>query len=197
MFWFENPNDSVSWDFSVLNALNDNDIEYIENYVKLNQDLLQPAEIRTAGDPIDNQYRRTDILWLHDTRHFDPIYKKVVEVASTSNNAHFKYALNYLEPLQYSVYREEVLGYYNIHTDNGLRNPKGFNRKLSFSILLNDPSEFDGGKLCYHYTEKPVEVSMTKGEMVLFPSYMPHSVQPVTRGVRKALVGWMCGPNFV
>jgi len=26
---------------------------------------------------------------------------------------------------------------------------------------------------------------------------LPHSVEPVTRGVRKSLVGWICGPNLV
>ncbi len=79
-----------------------------------------------------------------------------------------------------------------------LRNTSGFTRKISFSILLNDPSEFEGGKLLFHISKDPVEAQLEKkGDMVLFPSFIPHSVTPVTKGVRKALVGWICGPNLV
>ena len=33
----------------------------------------------------------------------------------------------------------------------------------------------------------------TRGAMALFPSFLPHRVTPVTRGVRYSLVGWVCG----
>lgn len=32
--------------------------------------------------------------------------------------------------------------------------------------------------------------------LTAFPSYTMHRVTPVTRGVRKALVAWVNGPDF-
>ena len=56
----------------------------------------------------------------------------------------WKYDLTELEDLQYTVY--DVDQYYNWHTDsNFLFTPTV--RKLSFSIGLNDPSEYEGGEL--------------------------------------------------
>ena len=34
------------------------------------------------------------------------------------------------------------------------------------------------------------------GSMVVFPAYILHSVLPVTKNVRYALVGWVHGPSF-
>ena len=61
----------------------------------------------------------------------------------------------------------------------------------------NDPEDFEGGDLLLHTTNKPFKAEMKKGDMFLFPSFVPHSVTPVTKGVRRSLVGWVCGPNFV
>ena len=32
--------------------------------------------------------------------------------------------------------------------------------------------------------------------MIMFPSTMLHEVTPVTRGVRRSLVGWVLGPRL-
>ena len=35
-----------------------------------------------------------------------------------------------------------------------------------------------------------------KGSILIFPSFVEHRVTPVTKGVRKSLVGWYEGPKF-
>ena len=35
-----------------------------------------------------------------------------------------------------------------------------------------------------------------QGTIIVFPSFIPHEVQPVTKGERDALVGWITGSNF-
>ena len=35
-----------------------------------------------------------------------------------------------------------------------------------------------------------------KGRVLIFPSFLPHKVTPVTKGVRKSLVTWMEGPAW-
>jgi len=199
MFWFEPPSQLLNWEFNVAGALDDSYIQWIEQYVESNKELLTKAEVRTGTDnPIDNDYRRSDLFFFTKLHEAEPLYQKIYDIVSEVNSHHFKYSLCYTEPYQYSVYDSSELGFYDIHCDSQLRNTSGFIRKISFSILLNDPSEFEGGKLLFHTAKDPVEAQLEKkGDMVLFPSFIPHSVTPVTKGVRKALVGWICGPNLV
>lgn len=200
MFWFEPPSQMLSWEYNVPNVLSNETIDSIHEYVSNNQSLLQSAEVRNIEEDdknIDDGYRRSSVLFLTDINYFSNLYNTVINTALEVNTAHFKYALNYVEPLQYSVYNSSNLGHYDVHTDSYLRNTSGFIRKVSFSILLDDPEEFEGGDLLLHTTSEPFKVNMKKGDMFLFPSFMPHSVSPVTQGVRRSLVGWVCGPNFV
>jgi len=64
-------------------------------------------------------------------------------------------------------------------------------RKISLSVALNDPSEYEGGELDIYQTGI---VSQSKGTMNFFPSYIPHEVKPVTKGTRYSLVVWFLGP---
>lgn len=197
MIWFEPPNQIINWEYKIENVLSNNELQFIEDYVTANDYKITSAEIRSESDPVDMSYRRSDILFLDEIEVFTPLYNTIFEKVMAVNTVHFKYSINYAEVFQYSLYKEENAGYYDIHTDTQLRNTSGSTRKISFSILLNDPSEFEGGKLLFHSTKDPIEAEMNKGDMMLFPSFLPHSVTPVTKGVRKSLVGWICGPNFV
>ena len=39
-------------------------------------------------------------------------------------------------------------------------------------------------------------VALKKGEMIVFPSHTWHKVNKVTKGIRKALVGWVVGKQW-
>jgi PKHD-type hydroxylase len=199
MFFFEPPNQIISWSYNTPNVLDHKDIALIEEYATANSNLLTPAGMKTQDDKsgLDRSYRSTDVMFLHDTSHFAGVYAKLVNAAVQCNAENFKYNLTYIESLQYSVYRAEDGGKYGMHLDTCARYTSGNTRKLSFTILLNDPSEFEGGELMFHTAEEPFVPPLQTGEMVLFPSFLMHSVAPVTQGVRKSLVGWLCGPNFV
>jgi len=72
-------------------------------------------------------------------------------------------------------------------------------RKISFTILLND--EFEGGEFELEAgspanPERIHTVDLKKGDAILFPSYTWHRVQPVTKGTRHSLVGWVRGPQW-
>ena len=69
-------------------------------------------------------------------------------------------------------------------------------RKLSLTILLNDPSEFKGGEFQLQTKNEPSTISLTKGEVVFFPSFLLHRVTTLTEGIRKSLVVWVTGPKF-
>jgi PKHD-type hydroxylase len=68
-------------------------------------------------------------------------------------------------------------------------------RKLSMAVLLNDPADFQGGNWQFAFDDE-TDAPKAAGAAVVFPSYLPHRVTPVTSGSRYSLVGWMCGPTF-
>jgi PKHD-type hydroxylase len=198
MIWFEPPDQEFSFYYLTPNVFNNENFDNMEKYVSDNIEQLSPASVGNADDlSLDHEYRRSNIMFFKDNQELPDIYSSVVNTVLSVNNIHYKYNLNYIEPLQYSVYESNDQGFYDIHCDNVYaRNSSGFMRKISFSILLNDPEEFEGGDLMFHTTTEPFKVSLKKSDMILFPSFVPHSVSPVTKGVRKTLVGWVCGPNF-
>jgi PKHD-type hydroxylase len=69
-------------------------------------------------------------------------------------------------------------------------------RKLSLSIQLTDPKEYEGGELILYEDDKGTEMKKEQGTLVLFPSYILHEVKPVTKGERNSLVAWVTGKQF-
>lgn len=68
-------------------------------------------------------------------------------------------------------------------------------RKLSFSLLLND--DYEGGELQILYSPKTLyKIPKEKGRLVIFDSRALHRVTPVKSGRRDVLVGWVVGPRW-
>ena len=85
-------------------------------------------------------------------------------------------------------YREEDVGYLTEHQD--VYYLESDVRKLSMTIQLNDT--FKGGEFCIMGEPIPLE----KNSAVIFPSFLPHEVRPVSYGTRKVLIGWLYGPHW-
>ena len=69
-------------------------------------------------------------------------------------------------------------------------------RKLSISIQLTNPEEYEGGELYLYNDDKGTLMDKTQGTLILFPSYVLHEVMPVTKGTRNSLVTWVTGKQF-
>ena len=96
--------------------------------------------------------------------------------------------------IQYTEYNEDG-SFYGLHHDIDWNSNHSFDRKISISILLSDPKDFDGGELTFsEITNEGID--WQKGSVLCFPSYLQHSVSPVTRGTRKSLVAWFSGPRW-
>jgi hypothetical protein len=84
-----------------------------------------------------------------------------------------------------------VNGHYTWHNDV-LPARDGIVRGVSLVMLLNDPSEFDGGLL--QIKDKSDNLLKHQGDIVVFDSKADHRVTPVTRGVRYTAVCWAYTP---
>lgn len=67
-------------------------------------------------------------------------------------------------------------------------------RKISYSLLLNDPTQFSGGDLRFASKDEPA--GRQRGTLTMFASFQQHEVTPVTEGERYVIVGWVHGPAF-
>ena len=122
------------------------------------------------------------------------VFQRLVSVITQLNSQFFKYDLEKIETLQFSEYDESYKGFYEKHIDM-MHQSVGF-RKLSFTVLLSDPKDYNGGELVLHFDKDPSFTRQEQGGIVVFPSYSLHEVKPVTKGTRYALVGWVWGPRF-
>ena len=97
-----------------------------------------------------------------------------------------------MEPLQVTKYEEGDR--YDWHQDESewCRNkrPNEKIRKISFTLLLNE--DFEGGEFVLINQEIPLKA----GTMIFFQSDDYHQVNPVKKGVRNSLVGWIQGPAW-
>lgn len=82
-------------------------------------------------------------------------------------------------------------------------NAAGKIRKLSVTVNLSHPDEYEGGNLrfdCGPHTrgDRFVECEeiRPRGSIVVFPSHIYHQVTPVESGTRRSLVMWSLGPPF-
>jgi PKHD-type hydroxylase len=123
---------------------------------------------------------------------YDPtvwIFQKLKHAVDTINPQTFGFHLHdwFGEGFQFTQYPEG--GYYNWHADIGA-GPSEY-RKLSLVLQLND--DYEGGELEFF----PAKFGVPKkaGWLAVFPSYMPHRVSPITKGVRNTLVTWVSGPT--
>jgi PKHD-type hydroxylase len=141
---------------------------------------------------IDLAVRRTDVIWQDFMQPLGCIARAYIDIANQS--AGWNYLLTSQEKTQLGRYKSSDNGYYDWHMDAGIPRD-GIQRKLSISILLSDPSDFEGGELQFKNLED-YKVLTKRGSIIVFPSFIEHRVTPVTKGVRYSAVTWASGPAF-
>jgi len=140
--------------------------------------------------------RRSKISWIGPDASTVFIFERLTDAITKVNKAFYDYELTQIEDLQFSEYDESYQGMYRNHTDDGY--DSNHYRKLSFTLQLSDPSDYEGGDLnIYRFKlDEPMTVKKEKGMLAAFPSWSIHEVTPVTKGTRYTLVGWVHGPKF-
>lgn len=156
---------------------------------------LEQGWAGSAQNKKTDKIRQSYIAWVPIAEITKPIYQKITSVIKEHNDIYFQYDLTSIEKLQYTQYEEGYSGFYSAHLDV-IPWELPYNRKLSFVLQLSDPSEYEGGDLLLYDSSIPTPVKKQKGRICFFPSHVLHEVTPVTKGVRKTLVGWVYGDKL-
>lgn len=175
---------------------------------------------KLSGNEIDKRKRDSKNTWIPSTYWIAGFLWHYIQKANRTN---FFYDLTNIdgESLQYTKYSEGQ--FYNWHNDAGLSQFHSSDvttgasesisneeyhkdklnenyelvRKLSFSLQLSDPDDYEGGNVqLLDESNKSYIAPRQRGSIILFDSRTQHRVLKVTKGVRKSIVGWVIGPRW-
>jgi PKHD-type hydroxylase len=148
---------------------------------------------KVGKNTIKFEVRSSNICWLYSNDNLEWAFRRLTDIVLSLNNRFFQFDIfSFNEGLQFTNYKAP-LGKYEKHIDRAFGT---IVRKLSFSIQLTDPKEYEGGELQLHIENKPLTMKKEQGTLILFPSFTLHEVTPVTKGERNSLVGWVTGKQF-
>ena len=196
-------------------------VNILDDYVSENFD-SEMRDSELIGRHKDKNKRNSENAWI-DTNHW--IAGFIWHYVNKANRENFRYDLTNIdgENLQYTKYSEGQ--YYNWHNDAGISNyykpqyvgnsgnfddePNNLQttdflkancelvRKLSFTLQLSDPDEYEGGNVqLIDEAGRSYIAPRQRGTIILFDSRTQHRVIKVKKGVRKSIVGWVLGPRW-
>lgn len=143
----------------------------------------------------DDKIRISNLSWIHYNEQHKEIFDFMQAKIDSINYWHFGFKLTGMEGFQYTRYAPG--GHYKYHNDV-IAKKEDEQRKLSVVVSLTDPLEYDGGNFLLNaHGDNPRIFKFDKGDIIAFPSYVPHKVEPVQSGGRVTLVAWVVGPKFV
>lgn len=199
-----------------------------ENAIPLNDKTHQEIIEEKGIENLKKSYvRDSEVTWLNDRWLYDLVYPYIHKANAAAG---WNFDWNDSESFQFTVYN--VGGFYGWHEDGSMchfskykriipgitpqnkdgsyeptytknKNLIGKVRKLSVTINLNLPGEYEGGNLKFDFGphnegkrfHECVEIR-PQGSIVIFPSFVYHQVTPITKGTRYSLVLWTLGQPF-
>jgi len=190
---------------SVNSGLTELEIKKLKNLFEEDKENIH--EGRIGKGEFDKKWRVSSLIWIdanfcQERPEIREITHGILDTFHEINESVFQFDLLTSEALQLTRYNSSAKEHYAMHTDC-CPLEANFHRKLSFSIMLSDPEDYEGGDFVYYSDrEKPISLKndrpdkIQKGQILAFPSFIVHGVTPVTKGVRYSLVGWCSGPRF-
>ena len=125
-----------------------------------------------------------------------PVYRGIGATMSgaalSANMQAWKFDVTHANQCDYLKY--DVEGHYKAHVDTFINPEEKECRKLTVLAFLND--DFEGGRLFLQNGHDKIYPPQKPGTILVFPSFMLHGVEPVTKGIRRSIVTWMVGPWF-
>jgi predicted 2-oxoglutarate/Fe(II)-dependent dioxygenase YbiX len=148
----------------------------------------------TVGEELRPGRRQADIRKLGVNSQTQWIFDSLGKVAAEATGAAYGLELSSITRAPQYLEYQPGRGQFDWHNDysHGVAVAP---RKLTIIIQLSAATEYEGGRLQMFGLETE-ELPTNRGTIIAFPSFLYHRVTPVTRGVRRALVGWVGGPRI-
>ena len=180
--------------------------------IGLQEDVKKNGRELTENEKNNIQKKRnSDLVWLDEQWIYNEIHPFIHEA---NKLAEWNFDWDWSESCQFTKY--DVGQYYGWHCDSWDKpyeyqkgqNLNGKIRKLSVTISLSDPNEYEGGNLEFDFrnstdiewqngkSQKECFEIRPRGSIIIFPSFVWHRVKPVIKGTRYSLVIWNCGYPF-
>ena len=186
-----------------LNTLDDGGLNTVEKIINDSKLIWNTAQIEQDDRKhvVDIKVRACKTCFISNKK-LDKLFRKMISDYNTHYSG-WNYDIHFLEAIQLSHYSEG--NFYDWHVDTLakpiINNDVSYNRKISATVWLNDPEEYEGGEFDIEIKGPREDIrydtlKLPKGSIVIFPSDRWHRVRPVTSGVRKSLVIWFQGPSF-
>ena len=198
-FTFEQPKNNPTNFYWFQSAFSREELDKIYNELQ-DVPFQRASVIRESGDDAGSDpIRRSNIKWIpYDDPKWSWLYLKLMDLAEIANNEMWGFDLETApEMIQYTEYDATELGHYGWHQDIGPGNPSL--RKISITVQLSEADEYENGDLEIWQGGELEEAAIGPrgaGNVIIFPSYMPHRVSPVTRGIRRSFVLWLGGSHY-
>jgi hypothetical protein len=154
-----------------------------------NLNINNSVDATLVGDVIDKSVRDSKKI----------IINKDIGIAATltgiglnCNQKLWNFNVTHSNQSEYLQYDKN--GHFHSHLDIIMKEHTEETRKLTIITLLND--EYEGGQLYFQYGHQKIYPDLKPGDVVVFPSFILHGVEPVTSGIRRSIVTWLVGPYF-
>lgn len=170
------------------------DDDIINKFIDLGES-LSTMQAQVGGGEVHEKSRISTLSWIHHNEKSKELFDFLIDKIDRINYHHYGMKLTGMESVQYTRY--PIGGHYKFHNDVIVRKEDS-QRKMSIVMGLTSADEYEGGDfLLAPHGDNPKKIRLDKGDLIAFPSYIPHKVNPVTQGNRVTVVSWVCGPKFV
>ena len=182
-----------------LEKLNKDELREIEKYISNLSDsdykFNKSTEFSHYNGYEDKHYEKYRSCRIHYPQDGTILCRVGRDYFHSLNNQFWNYDL--ADVFEFQLIKYDIGGTYNWHCDYGTAEEPGLIRKLSMSIQLTPPENYDGGELqVVDYSNRTINMPTDLGKIIVFDSKLPHKVWPVVWGQRLSLVGWANGPRF-
>ena len=161
--------------------------------------LIESIEAQSKGEEAQIGMRADGVVnkKIRDVKRITlPSYRGIgatmVGLGMSANHQAWKFDVTHSNQTDYLKYDEA--GHYHAHVDTFMEPGDPECRKLTVLMFLND--DFEGGRLFLQNGHNKIYPPQKAGTALVFPSFMLHGVEPVTKGIRRSVVTWMVGPWF-
>ena len=128
------------------NAFNEQEILDI---IRLGESLpFNDAGIVNSKDStiVNTNTRISKTSWINLNNDNNWLYEKIAYLIREVNSDFYRFDVDGLyESFQYTIYESTNKSFYNWHTDIGVYGSRSITRKISMSLLLSDPNDYEGG----------------------------------------------------